>query len=87
MKRKDNGTPSSQQFEYDSYDNMKREIDMLIHHVKMLEEQVKYYEKRIHSLEMKALQSFIRSDSYRNSIDGIVPTIGDMVRKYSTDQQ
>lgn len=80
MKRKDPGTPDSGMFDDDQYEILKREVDMLTMQIKSLQESVTFYERRLKSLEVKALGQFANNGN-RASLGYLLPSIGDVTTK------
>lgn len=80
MKRKDPGTPDSGMFDEDEYGNLKREVDMLTVQIKSLQESIAFYERRLKSLEVKALGNFTNNGNHR-SLGYLLPSIGDVTTK------
>jgi len=79
MRRKNSGTQDSGMFE-EEYENLKKEIDMLVAQIRMLQQSISNYERRISSLEVKALSSFVENRN-RASIGYLFPSIGDTTTK------
>jgi hypothetical protein len=80
MKRKNPGTPESGMFDDDAYENLKQEVDMLVAQIKSLQNTISFYERRLKSLEVKALGSFADNRN-RASLGYLFPSIGDTTTK------
>jgi len=80
MKRNNPGTPQSGMFGEDEYETLKREVDMLTVQIKSLQESVAFYERRLKSLEVKALGQFANNGN-RASLGYLLPSIGDVTTK------
>jgi predicted nucleic acid-binding Zn-ribbon protein len=80
MKRKNPGTQESGMFDDDAYESLKQEVDMLTMQIKSLQESILFYERRLKSLEVKALGSFANNPN-RASLGYLYPSIGDVTTK------
>jgi hypothetical protein len=80
MKRKNPGTAESGMFDDDEYQSLKREVDMLTVQIKSLQESILFYERRLKSIEVKALGSFANNGN-RGSLGYLFPSIGDVTTK------
>ena len=80
MKRNNPGTQESGMFDDDEYKNLKREVDMLTVQIKSLQESITFYERRLKSLEVKALGNFANNGN-RGNLGYLFPSIGDVTTK------